>query len=174
MFTEHPEWYEYALMLCNINNVRDDVFNVSLNGTGFGTIPELGVNACGGRMWATNPIIKAQIDEWAGDPCIPGSGSEPVNCCFDNAFPIIPVPKTPFLQENWVVQMDNVVNNHSGNFGGVYIWKLRRMRDLDGEIIPPDPCLYLWTTTYSGSSGSNITIDFAARESVPRIQVLVP
>lgn len=159
----NPSWYDYALFVCNVNSAKDDVFNIILNGFNFGSAPELGVDACGGRMFVTNLAIVGYIKGWYGSPCT-AAGGDPTFCCTANPFTVRTVAKAPFLQANWVVQMMNIQNNANGNFGDVLIWKLRTRRFLfDGSIIVPDPCLFNWGATYSGVSGVNITVDFAAR-----------
>ena len=68
--TEHPcndSKFEYALLICNVNEVKDDEFLVCLSGYELGPIKELGVNACGGRFFATSQeivdVIKREPDE---------------------------------------------------------------------------------------------------------------
>ena len=91
--------FEYALIVCNINAARDDEFDVCLNGYELGPIPELGVDLCGGRFFATSQeIVDALKEGQTEEDCPQLAGVE--MCCVDNTDAVTIVDKLPFMAGN--------------------------------------------------------------------------
>ncbi len=151
--TEHPcndSKFDYALLLCNINAAKDDEFQVCLNGYELGDIAELGVDACGGRFFATSQEIVDVIKRGQDDPECPQFEGITI-CCVKNTDAVTIVDKKPFLADAREIVLDddgnpivrqaffrlfmrNLKNNNNGNFGEFVIWRLSKYKSKGKEL----------------------------------------
>ncbi len=167
---EHPcndSKFEYALLICNVNEVKDDEFLVCLSGYELGPIKELGVNACGGRFFATSQEIVDVIKREPDEDCPQFDGVE--MCCVKNTDAVTIVDKKPFMADSRTVILDpdgnpvpgedffslfmrNTKNNGSNNFGEFIIWRLSKYKSDDKEL---ESLCVLGRGNYVARSGEN-------------------
>lgn len=170
--TKHPcndSKFDYALLLCNINAAKDDEFIVCLNGYELGPIAELGVDACGGRFFATSQEIVDVIKRGQDDPECPQFEGITI-CCVRNTDAVTIVDKKPFMADSRIVDVDpngnpvvtknffdlfmrNTKNNNNGNFGEFVIWRLSKYRS-GGKTL--ESLCELGRGNYSGFSGEDL------------------
>jgi len=151
--------FEYALIVCNINAARDDEFDVCLNGYELGPIPELGVDLCGGRFFATSQeIVDALKEGQTEEGCPQLAGVE--MCCVDNTDAVTIVDKLPFMAGNladgipfFQLFMRNTKENNNGNFGEFAIWRMSKYKE--GGKQKESICL-LGKGNYAGGTGDDL------------------
>ena len=151
--TKHPcndSKFDYALLICNVNRVRDDEFIVCLNGYELGPIAELGVDACGGRFFATSQEIVDVIKRGQDDPDCPQFQGLTI-CCITNTDAVTIVDKKPFMADARIVNVDpdgnpvvtknffdlfmrNTKDNFHNNFGEFVIWRMSKYKSGGKEL----------------------------------------
>lgn len=154
---ENFDQYDYALLICNVNSVTDDNFDLYLNEILLGSVSELAENKCKGKWFVTSPDAVEKIKNNINSPCRKNDINPP-QCCLDNTTSIQLLSgenKSVFFAEWFTVFLKNKKNNQNGNFGFIGIWRIKKSsvcQVAKGE--------------YSGGSGSDITTSLSTTQKI--------
>ncbi len=126
--------YDFTMLICNSNSVRDDEWEIKLNGYDFGKVVELGEDRCKGKFFSTSEVMlnkiktavmsdsSKDVDVSAGVYCDHTS-----LCCMRNTFDesdhkIVDRQAFNFCGDN-PIQFKRYKANFNGNFGRIIIFR---------------------------------------------------
>lgn len=147
--TSEPGTGSWVIVVCNSNNVTDDLFEIRLNDNVLGTVNLLtaGSASCVGLIFATDPVTPTSF---VNDPAI----FQPADDCRCENVPVTGFDINLLQAGTNVLLMRNLSNNNNGNLGRLMVLKIRTTGATSVvERVELD-------TLYSGGSGEDFTASF--------------